>query len=290
MSHFLTRDPTLLHPLFALAIMADSLVSSLQSLSINATPLTQQQAANAEADWASTLPEGVIATKTLLFKPKTAKSAQPKPVLIVALESTDVGSANVLAKEIGVKDIRAAQDDLWTEWLGAGKDAASPLHLSSKSAPDGSHPITLVIDNALSKAAPETKLAFHAGSSTEAISITVAEFNKFVESLKVETQHVDFVELKNKAPLATTAAAPGAPRPASAKSNATSVASSSKQSAKIEDAELIGITVRKAGDFSEWYQQVLKKGDMLDYYDVSGCYILKPWSYSVWEAIQGESL
>jgi len=29
---------------------------------------------------------------------------------------------------------------------------------------------------------------------------------------------------------------------------------------------------------------------MLDYYSVSGCYILKPWSYSIWEEIQGESL
>jgi len=28
---------------------------------------------------------------------------------------------------------------------------------------------------------------------------------------------------------------------------------------------------------------------MLDYYSVSGCYILKPWSYSIWEAIQGAS-
>lgn len=26
---------------------------------------------------------------------------------------------------------------------------------------------------------------------------------------------------------------------------------------------------------------------MLDYYSVSGCYILKPWSYSIWEIIQG---
>jgi len=25
---------------------------------------------------------------------------------------------------------------------------------------------------------------------------------------------------------------------------------------------------------------------MLDYYNVSGCYILKPWSYSIWETIQ----
>lgn len=25
---------------------------------------------------------------------------------------------------------------------------------------------------------------------------------------------------------------------------------------------------------------------MLDYYNISGCYILKPWSYSIWEEIQ----
>lgn len=44
---------------------------------------------------------------------------------------------------------------------------------------------------------------------------------------------------------------------------------------KIEGAALIGIDVAKEVDFSGWYQQVLTKGDMLDYYDVSGCYILK---------------
>ncbi|KAI9821847.1 MAG: ribose-phosphate pyrophosphokinase 1 [Pycnora praestabilis] len=55
---------------------------------------------------------------------------------------------------------------------------------------------------------------------------------------------------------------------------------------KIVGAELKGIDVAKEKDFSGWYQQVLTKGDMLDYYDVSGCYILKPWSYSIWQKIQ----
>jgi hypothetical protein len=44
---------------------------------------------------------------------------------------------------------------------------------------------------------------------------------------------------------------------------------------KIEGAALIGIDVAKEEDFPGWYQQVLIKGDMLDYYDVSGCFILK---------------
>lgn len=25
---------------------------------------------------------------------------------------------------------------------------------------------------------------------------------------------------------------------------------------------------------------------MIEYYDVSGCYILRPWSFAIWEAIQ----
>ncbi|KAK5078131.1 hypothetical protein LTR64_003464 [Lithohypha guttulata] len=55
---------------------------------------------------------------------------------------------------------------------------------------------------------------------------------------------------------------------------------------KMEGAALIGIDVAKEDDFSEWYQQVLTKGDMLDYYDISGCYILKPASQFVWDEVR----
>ena len=44
---------------------------------------------------------------------------------------------------------------------------------------------------------------------------------------------------------------------------------------KKEGAALISIDVTKEESFPEWYQQVLTKGDMLDYYDISGCYIMK---------------
>ncbi len=44
-----------------------------------------------------------------------------------------------------------------------------------------------------------------------------------------------------------------------------------------------GITVKKKENFSEWYQQVITKGKFIEFYDVSGCYILLPNSYSIWE-------
>uniref|UniRef100_A0A4W5L7W9 Glutamyl-prolyl-tRNA synthetase 1 n=1 Tax=Hucho hucho TaxID=62062 RepID=A0A4W5L7W9_9TELE len=32
--------------------------------------------------------------------------------------------------------------------------------------------------------------------------------------------------------------------------------------------------------------QVITKAEMIEYYDVSGCYVLRPWSYSIWESIK----
>ncbi|KAF1816900.1 prolyl-tRNA synthetase 2 [Eremomyces bilateralis CBS 781.70] len=59
-----------------------------------------------------------------------------------------------------------------------------------------------------------------------------------------------------------------------------------QQSKKMEGAALIGIDTAKEVDLGEWYSQVLTKGNMISYYDVSGCYILEPASYAVWESIQ----
>ena len=60
-----------------------------------------------------------------------------------------------------------------------------------------------------------------------------------------------------------------------------------KDKKKMADGpELIGITTRKEDDLSEWYQQVITKGDMLDFTDIPGCYIYQPGSYRIWEFIQ----
>ena len=37
-------------------------------------------------------------------------------------------------------------------------------------------------------------------------------------------------------------------------------------------------------------EQIITKAEMIEYYDVSGCYILRPWSYAIWESIKGEYL
>ena len=48
----------------------------------------------------------------------------------------------------------------------------------------------------------------------------------------------------------------------------------------------LGLEAKKEEDLSLWYSQIITKAELVEYYDVSGCYILRPWSYSIWEVIK----
>ncbi|KAG0232285.1 ribose-phosphate pyrophosphokinase 1 [Actinomortierella wolfii] len=59
-----------------------------------------------------------------------------------------------------------------------------------------------------------------------------------------------------------------------------------KNEAASTGAIQIGIEYKKSEDFPKWYQQVVTRSEMLEYYDVSGCYIFRPWAYRIWQEIQ----
>jgi len=56
---------------------------------------------------------------------------------------------------------------------------------------------------------------------------------------------------------------------------------------KKEEVNLLGISTPKSGNFSAWYQEAIIRSGLIEFYDVSGCYILRPWAYTIWEKIQG---
>lgn len=47
-----------------------------------------------------------------------------------------------------------------------------------------------------------------------------------------------------------------------------------------------GLTIKKEDNFSEWFTQLMIKAELADYSSVSGCIILRPGSYSIWEKIK----
>jgi prolyl-tRNA synthetase len=68
---------------------------------------------------------------------------------------------------------------------------------------------------------------------------------------------------------------------------------SSKKKEKIESSNVhmkketkLGMQVGIEEDFGQWYSQVVVESELIDYYDISGCYILRPYAFQQWEMIQ----
>ncbi len=148
----------------------------------------------------------------------------------------------------------------------------SPLAINSESYPK----LTVVIDSAI--ATSTSTFAVRGLSSDSTVFLSGKDLAAYVKQFAVEgapkLHEIDISTVQTAAEEAVAAK----PAPAG------------KQDAKIEGAIQIAIGVKKEVDFPTWYTNVLIKADMLDYYNVSGCYILRPWSYSIWEIIQGMQL
>ena len=51
--------------------------------------------------------------------------------------------------------------------------------------------------------------------------------------------------------------------------------------------DIIGITVSKAENFPAWYQEVVLKADMVEYYqEISGFFVLRPLAMHIWGEIR----
>src|SRR5712675_3197709 len=48
------------------------------------------------------------------------------------------------------------------------------------------------------------------------------------------------------------------------------------------------ISPKRAEDFPEWYQQVVRAADLAENSEVRGCMVIKPWGYGIWENIQDQ--
>jgi prolyl-tRNA synthetase len=48
------------------------------------------------------------------------------------------------------------------------------------------------------------------------------------------------------------------------------------------------LSITREQNFPEWYQAIVRDGDMAETSPVRGCMIIKPWGWGVWERIQGE--
>ena len=55
-----------------------------------------------------------------------------------------------------------------------------------------------------------------------------------------------------------------------------------------KDKKLVEAITSMDVDFAQWYTDVVKKAELIDYSSVKGCMVIKPDGYAIWENIQKE--
>lgn len=58
--------------------------------------------------------------------------------------------------------------------------------------------------------------------------------------------------------------------------------------AKKEQKQFVQDITPMEEDFSRWYTDVVRRAELMDYSDVRGCMVIRPYGYGIWELIQKE--
>lgn len=173
--------------------------------------------------------------------------------LLSALHSTET-PYKTLGKllNVGASGVRAAPVEKLQEHLQVIPGAVNPFSLAN----DHSGTVKYLVDKNLLQA---SQVLLHPMTNSATTQISTEDLVKFLKTIGKEYQVLDFAEETKEEEKKETVSA---------------------------EHNMLGITATKEQDFSGWYSEVITKGGMIEYYDVSGCYILRPWAYNIWEEVQ----
>eukprot|EP00041_Stephanoeca_diplocostata_P035200 m.1231241 g.1231241 ORF g.1231241 m.1231241 type:complete len:1417 (+) comp24658_c0_seq1:93-4343(+) len=59
-----------------------------------------------------------------------------------------------------------------------------------------------------------------------------------------------------------------------------------KENKNVKGETKLKVDAKKDEDLPSWYTQTIVKAEMIEYYDISGCYILRPAAYCIWDFIK----
>ena len=54
----------------------------------------------------------------------------------------------------------------------------------------------------------------------------------------------------------------------------------------VYDFPILKEITKRDDDFANWYTDVVKKAELVDYASTRGCMIIRPYGYAIWENIQ----
>merc|ERR1719181_2457305 len=209
-----------------------------------------------------------VLTKNLLLKDKKAGTFL---VTVAADRHVDMKKLPTL---LGIKanaNLRLTDPSI----LGVEKGAVSPYAAIN----DAKGVVTVALDSELVNST--ANINTHPLRSDRTVSAAPQDVVAFLEAVQHPPKILDF---------GGTSSAPPPPKKAVAakpyKKQEPKPQKTQSRNKKGSKETLDRIVASKTGDFAAWYGEVITKSEMIEYGKISGCYILRPWSFGVWEQIQ----
>lgn len=221
-------------------------------------------------------------TKNLLFKDK-----KHGIFLVTARPSCNTGNTKALGQALnltGKVNLRLADPKTLDEVLGAKPGCVGPLSILKDAE---AQKVTLVLDEGL------LRMDYvHSHPLRNDVSCAMKP-DALLAFLKDVCKHEPVVITLDEAAAGTatagtaTAGAPATNKPKTAPAAAKKAVDKKVAAASGKKGEtLLALQWKKETNFPEWYTDVITLSEMIGYYNISGCYILRPWSYKMWELIQ----
>lgn len=224
------------------------------------------------------LPAGETHTKNVFFKDK-----KHGMFLVSTLPNADVNTKE-LAKLLGLQgkvNMRLSTEEQLMESLGVKPGCVGPLSILNNTAKD----VTVVLDEGLF-ADNIKKIHSHPLTNDVSTAVSPVDLKKYFEALGIEPAIVSF---STKSDQGGKAPANRPPQTKTAKGEQQTNAGKQKggdKKATKKGETLLALQWKKDENFPQWYSDVIVLSEMIAYYDISGCYILRPWSYKIWDIIQ----
>eukprot|EP00598_Pedospumella_elongata_P007497 CAMPEP_0184967480 /NCGR_PEP_ID=MMETSP1098-20130426/845_1 /TAXON_ID=89044 /ORGANISM="Spumella elongata, Strain CCAP 955/1" /LENGTH=701 /DNA_ID=CAMNT_0027488947 /DNA_START=46 /DNA_END=2151 /DNA_ORIENTATION=- len=194
--------------------------------------------------------------------------------LLTVLADRDVNMKDFASlMNLSGANVRFGDEDLLKEKLAVIRGAVSPFALVNDSAAE----VKFVIDKALLDA---ELINIHPLRNDRTTSIPPADLVAFLEHINHKPTVIDFSAVK------PAEAKPAGGKPAAKAAKPTKEADADTDGKNVKKETLLGLSAKKEDDFANWYTQAITMSEMIDYSDISGCYVLRPWSYFIWETIQ----
>jgi prolyl-tRNA synthetase len=228
-------------------------------------------------------PDHETHTKNLILRDKKHGIFVVTVATNSVVNTKDLGT---LLKLSGKTNLRMADTSVLQDIFHVEPGTVGPLCIGLMDpTATNTEPITIVWDKSLLTYAA---VHSHPARNDQSVRMTPAALQSYAKQLNITPVMIEFATATttttDKPIVPTTKKADTESATASTKKT-TTVANADKKTAK-KGETLLALQWKKEENFAMWYTDVIVLSEMISYYDISGCYILRPWSYKMWELIQ----